>query len=101
MSLKSSHLGESFTEQIIGKANRESMSSADLSYMQIFTNLASCTFQTVLGYICLDLMLAISLHYIQVHNGPIADAGVGLAYTILNAVLIPMGLGNDSSSFIL
>jgi len=38
-------------------------------------------------------MLAISLHYVQAVDGPSANAGLGLAYTICNILLIPMGLG--------
>lgn len=38
-------------------------------------------------------MLAISLHFVQKVDGASANAGLGLAYTICNVLLIPMGLG--------
>lgn len=31
----------------------------------MFRNLVTCTFQTVFGYICLDICVAVSLHYIS------------------------------------
>lgn len=54
----------------------------------------SSTFYTVIGYVCLDVVFAISLHYIAGHNDPNAVAGLGLAFTTVNVLLIPMGLGN-------
>lgn len=48
-----------------------------------------------MGYVCLDIVLAISLHYVQsaYPNKPEAANGVGLAYTIVNVAIIPMALG--------
>jgi MATE family multidrug resistance protein len=51
------------------------------------------TFYTVMGYVCLDIVFAISLHYISKHNDANAVAGLGLAFTTVNVLLIPMALG--------
>ena len=53
------------------------------------------TFYTVMGYVCLDIVFAISLHYVSVHNSQFDLAGVGLAFTIVNVLLIPMSLGKN------
>lgn len=53
----------------------------------------SSTFFTVVGYVCLDVVFGISLHYIAAHNDPEAVAGLGLAFTTVNVLLIPMALG--------
>ena len=38
-------------------------------------------------------MFAISLHYVTKDIGDIANAGVGLAYTLTGILLLPMGFG--------
>ena len=50
------------------------------------------TFYTVIGYVCLDIVFTITLHYIGVYK-PEAQAGLGLAFTIVNTLMIPLGLG--------
>ena len=47
----------------------------------------------MIGYVCLDIVFTITLHYIGVSN-PGAQDGIGLAFTIINTLMIPMGLGN-------
>lgn len=59
----------------------------------VFTDLTSSTFYTVIGYVCLDVVFGISLHYIAAHNDTNAVAGLGLAFTTVNVLLIPMALG--------
>lgn len=53
----------------------------------------SATFYTVIGYICLDVVFAISLHYIAENDDPNTVAGIGLAYTLVNLIIIPISLG--------
>lgn len=62
----------------------------------MFTDLLFSTFYTVIGYVCLDVVFGISLHYIAQHNDPNSVAGLGFAYTIVNVLLIPMAFGNTS-----
>lgn len=59
----------------------------------VFTDLMSSTFFTVIGYVCLDIVFGISLHFIAAHNDPNSVAGLGLAFTTVNVLLIPMALG--------
>ena len=64
-------------------------------HSNVFLDLLSSTFYTVIGYVCLDVVFAISLHYISLNGNSVNDvAGVGLAYTTVNVLLIPMALGN-------
>ncbi|CAD8183873.1 unnamed protein product [Paramecium octaurelia] len=63
----------------------------------VFTDLLSSTFYTVIGYVCLDVVFGISLHFIAQHNDPNAVAGLGLAFTTVNVLLIPMALGTNQS----
>ncbi|KAM3137911.1 hypothetical protein pb186bvf_009992 [Paramecium bursaria] len=61
---------------------------------EIFINIFSCTMQTVLGYLCLDIILAITIHFISLTTKtPIEQNGVGLAYSIIGMIVLPMGLG--------
>lgn len=46
-----------------------------------------------MGYVCLDIIFAITLHYISKHNDPQAVAGLGLAFTLVNVLMIPLALG--------
>lgn len=62
----------------------------------ILVDLMSSTFYTVIGYVCLDIVFAISLHFISKNNNANAVAGLGLAFTTVNVLLIPMALGNVS-----
>lgn len=59
----------------------------------VFVDLMSSTFYTVMGYVCLDIVFAISLHYIAENNDANSVAGLGLAFTTVNVLLIPMALG--------
>ena len=63
----------------------------------VVLDLLGSTFFTVIGYVCLDIVFAISLHFISVHNDPNAVAGLGLAFTTVNVLLIPMALGTNQS----
>ncbi|CAD8090331.1 unnamed protein product [Paramecium primaurelia] len=63
----------------------------------VFTDLLFSTFYTVIGYVCLDVVFGISLHYIAQHNDPSSVAGLGFAYTIVNVLLIPMAFGTNQS----
>jgi MATE family multidrug resistance protein len=49
-----------------------------------------------LGYICLDAVFAISLHYVALVNDS-ASAGLGLAFTIVSIVIMPLGFGLNQS----
>lgn len=51
------------------------------------------TFYTVMGYVCLDIIFAITLHYIAKNNDAQVVAGLGLAFTTVNVLMIPMALG--------
>ena len=63
-------------------------------HSNVFLDLLSSTFYTVIGYVCLDIVFAISLHFISLNENSVNDvAGVGLAYTTVNVLLIPMALG--------
>lgn len=44
--------------------NQETLSE-ESAFSKIYLDLASCSLQTVMGYVCLDIVLAISLHYVQ------------------------------------
>ncbi|CAD8104675.1 unnamed protein product [Paramecium sonneborni] len=63
----------------------------------VFTDLLFSTFYTVIGYVCLDVVFGISLHYIAQHNEPCSVSGLGFAYTIVNVLLIPMAFGTNQS----
>ncbi|CAD8148185.1 unnamed protein product [Paramecium octaurelia] len=67
------------------------------SISQLFFNLVTCTFQTVFGYICLDVCVSISLHYISQEINPIANAGYGFALTCVYMILTPFGFGLNQS----
>ncbi|CAD8069643.1 unnamed protein product [Paramecium sonneborni] len=67
------------------------------SILKLFINLITCTFQTVLGYICLDVCVSISLHYIAQEINPVANAGYGFALTCVYMILSPMGFGLNQS----
>ena len=63
-------------------------------HSNVFLDLLGSTFYTVIGYVCLDIVFAISLHFISLNENSVNDvAGVGLAYTTVNVLLIPMALG--------
>lgn len=36
----------------------------EIQLLTITSNLWSCTFQTAVGYLCLDLVMAITLHFV-------------------------------------
>ena len=59
----------------------------------IYIQLISTTFQTLLGYVCLDLCIVISLHYVAIYDGTIETAGLGLAFTCVSILLTPFGFG--------
>ena len=63
-----------------------------VSESNVFLDLMVSSFYTVIGYVCLDIVFAITLHYIGVNN-PESQAGLGLAFIIVNTLMIPMGLG--------
>ncbi|CAD8133992.1 unnamed protein product [Paramecium pentaurelia] len=67
------------------------------SIYKLFINLLACTFQTVFGYICLDVCVSISLHYIGQEINPIANAGYGFALTCVFILLTPFGFGLNQS----
>jgi hypothetical protein len=56
-------------------------------------NIAGGTFYTVISFICLDFVFAISLHYISKNNSSKEVSGFGLAYTIINLLIIPISFG--------
>lgn len=63
----------------------------DLMYLLIWCIRPSLQW---LDNICLDSHLfGISLHFIAAHNDPNSVAGLGLAFTTVNVLLIPMALG--------
>lgn len=67
------------------------------SWARIYKNLSNCTFQTVFGYICLDLCVAICLHYVAKYCGVVETAGYGFAYTCMNILIVPFGFGLNVS----
>ncbi|CAD8208725.1 unnamed protein product [Paramecium pentaurelia] len=67
------------------------------SIIQLFLNLITCTFQTVFGYICLDVCVSISLHYITQEINPTSNAGYGFALTCVSMILAPIGFGLNQS----
>ena len=88
-----SHLSRSLINNLAQFEGEEK----EQSFIRMMYNLVACTFQTVIGYVCLDIMLAISLHFVQKEIGSYANAGFGLAYTIVNVAIIPLGLGLNQS----
>ena len=72
-------------------------SDTNLTFSRIVANLSNCTFQTVIGYVCLDIIFAISLHFVSTFLGSYASAGLGLSYTVVNVLVIPMALGINQS----
>ncbi|CAD8200488.1 unnamed protein product [Paramecium octaurelia] len=50
--------------EVQDKARRNN-NDREESISQLFFNLVTCTFQTEFGYICLDVCVSISLHYIS------------------------------------
>ncbi|CAK70932.1 unnamed protein product (macronuclear) [Paramecium tetraurelia] len=67
------------------------------SISKLLINLLACTFQTVFGYICLDVCVSISLHYIGQEISPTANAGYGFALTCVFILLTPFGFGLNQS----
>lgn len=59
----------------------------------VFVDLMVSTFYTVMGYVCLDIIFAISLHYISLNDDNQSVAGLGLAFTTVNVLMIPLALG--------
>ncbi|KAM3133855.1 hypothetical protein pb186bvf_013970 [Paramecium bursaria] len=67
------------------------------SNKEICFDLISCSLQMVIGYICIDLMAAISLHYLSSYGSNIQVAGFGFS-NLLNAIFIlPFGFGLNQS----
>jgi MATE family multidrug resistance protein len=100
-------LGGSMIERSPNKSLNRSIQTYTIepNYKEIALNLLSCSFQTALGnrhhraqgYICLDVVFAISLHFVQADISAVANAGVGLAYTICSIMVLPMGFGVNQS----
>lgn len=59
----------------------------------ILLDLAASTFSTLISYIYSDIVFAITLHFMAKQNDPNSLAGLGIAFTIVNIVIIPMALG--------
>lgn len=49
--------------------------------------------QTAIGYIFVDIVIAITLHYIADDLGIISNAAFALCMNISNAIIIPIGAG--------
>ncbi|CAD8051919.1 unnamed protein product [Paramecium primaurelia] len=67
------------------------------SISRLFFNLVTCTFQTMFGYICLDVCVSISLHYIAQEINPVANAGYGFSLTCVYMILTPFAFGLNQS----
>ncbi|CAD8099445.1 unnamed protein product [Paramecium sonneborni] len=67
------------------------------SLIRMFWNLLVCTFQTVFGYVCLDVCVSVTLHYINKGMTSIDVAGYGFALNCVYIIVLPIGFGFNQS----
>ncbi|KAM3127933.1 hypothetical protein pb186bvf_019965 [Paramecium bursaria] len=63
----------------------------------IYANLLICTLQTSVGYLCIDICLGMSLHFISKYSGTVQVAALSLAYTLIQILILPIGFGFNNS----
>ncbi|KAM3129803.1 hypothetical protein pb186bvf_018097 [Paramecium bursaria] len=63
----------------------------------LYQNLILCTFQTLIGYICLDICQTMTLHFISMQDGKIEVAAISLGYNCIQILILPIGFGFNSA----
>ncbi len=68
-------------------------SQSHISTPTLYCNLLTTTIQAVIGYLFVDIVIAISLHYIAQDLGIISNAAFAFCMNISNAIILPIGAG--------
>ncbi|CAD8081214.1 unnamed protein product [Paramecium primaurelia] len=63
------------------------------SWQQILSDISSCMIQLSLGYICVELMMSINLHFLNLHTSKTNVAAFGITWMIITILLLPFGIG--------
>ncbi|CAD8116940.1 unnamed protein product [Paramecium sonneborni] len=63
------------------------------SWQQILIDISSCMIQLSLGYICVELMMSINLHFLNLYTSKISVAAFGISWMIITILLLPFGIG--------
>lgn len=66
------------------------------SWKQIVSDIFSCMIQLSFGYICVDMMMSINLHFLNHYGTKIEVAAFGITWMIITIFILPCGIGiND------